>query len=362
MFAKPAGMRAVVLESEGHVSVTTCPPPRVEEPTDVVVRVSLAGICGSDLHIVDGRDKGCRPGTIMGHEIVGVVHAVGHAVKRFSEGDRVVAPFTVNCGACFYCDAGLTGRCERSLGFGFVTEGGRGLQGGQAEFVRVPFADTSLVKLPAAFNDGQELEDKDALFLGDILSTAYGAAQAGRIKVGDVVAVVGLGPVGLLCVQAAKALGAAHVVAVDLDGVRRQKAATFGAVACEAAQARTICNELTQGRGADVVLEAVGTAPALDLALRLVRPGATIAIAGFHTQPVYPLPISEGYNLNLTITMGRCHARAQMDTLLPKLLLHQFRTREIITHVLPLSEAVHGYEVFRTRAEGAIKVLLAPQL
>lgn len=355
-------MKAVALESQGHVQVTSCAVPRVQEPTDVVLQVSLAGICGSDLHIVDGRDKGCRPGTIMGHEIVGTVHAAGPAVQKFSVGDRVVAPFTVNCGVCFYCEQGLTGRCERSLGFGFVTEGGRGLQGGQAEFVRVPLADSTLMKLPAAFADGQTFEDQDALFLGDILSTAYGAAQAGRIKVGDVVAVVGLGPVGLLCVQTAKALGAAHVVAIDLDGVRRDKAVTLGAVACEPAQARAMCDELTQGRGADVALEAVGAAPALDLALRLVRPGATISIAGFHTQPVYPLPISEGYNLNLTITMGRCHARAHMEKLLPKLLLHQFRPREIITHVLPLSEAVHGYHVFRERADGAIKVLLAPQL
>lgn len=355
-------MKAVVLQSQGQVGVTTCPLPRVEQTTDVVMRVSLAGICGSDLHIVDGRDKGCRPGTIMGHEIVGTVHAVGSAVQRFTAGDRVVAPFTVNCGSCFYCEQGLTGRCEQTLGFGFVTESGGGLQGGQSEFVRVPLADSSLLKLPATFADGQTLEDRDALFLGDILSTAYGAAQAGRIKEGDVVAVVGLGPVGLLCVQTAKALGAAHVVAVDLDGVRRQKAAALGAAACEPGQARMMCDDLTQGRGADVVLEAVGAAPALDLALRLVRPGATISIAGFHTQPVYPLPIREGYNLNLTITMGRCHARAHMEKLLPRLLLHQFRPREIITHVLPLSEAVHGYHVFRTRAKGAIKVLLTPQL
>lgn len=279
-------MQAVVLVAPGEVRIEERPEPRLEEPTDVLVRVTCAGLCGSDLHIVSGRDRGCRLGTIMGHELVGVVEAAGSEVS-LAPGDRVVAPFTVSCGQCFFCRRGLTGRCERSSGFGFVSEDGRGLQGAQAELVRVPLAASTLVRLPERRPDGTTFDAREALFLGDILATAHGCAEAGEIRPGDVVAVVGCGPVGLLCVLAAQLLGAGTVVAVDGVGYRRQKARAFGALAAaDGAEAAALVAERTAGRGADAVLEAVGAPPALDLALTLARPGAVVSIAGYHTADI----------------------------------------------------------------------------
>jgi threonine dehydrogenase-like Zn-dependent dehydrogenase len=354
-------MKAVVLHQPGAVRVEDRPEPRVEEAGDAVVRVTCAGLCGSDLHIVSGRDRGCRMGTIMGHELVGVVEEVGAAVGGVRPGDRVVAPFTVSCGVCFFCARGLTGRCARSRGFGFVTDAGEGLEGAQAALVRVPLAESTLVKLPALRDDGRPFEDQEALFLGDILSTAYGCAESAALAPGDVVAVVGCGPVGLLCVQAARRLGAGAVVAIDGVPHRRQRARSFGALpAADGAEATEILRELTAGRGADAVLEAVGAAPALDLALELARPGAVVSVAGYHTAERYPLPVRAAYGKNLTLKFGRCHARRLIDVLLPQLLAGQFRHTEIVSHVLPLEEAPRAYELFAERRDNAIKVLLLP--
>jgi threonine dehydrogenase-like Zn-dependent dehydrogenase len=352
------GVNAIVLHGPGRVSVAARPEPRVEQPGDAVVRAHLAGICGSDLHIVSGRDAGCRPGTIMGHELVGTVETVGPGVRSLRPGDRVVAPFTASCGACYFCRRGLTGRCVESVGLGFVTDAGRGLEGAQAERVRIPLADTTLVRLPDRHDDGTPFTDVDGLFLGDILSTAYSAAEAAAIEPGAVVAVVGCGPVGLLAVQAALVLGAGAVVAVDALGYRRDKARAFGAAPAAPADAAAAVAERSEGRGADAVVEAVGAAPALDLAIALARPGATISIAGYHTDASYPFPIERAYGKNLTVRIGRCHARAVIDRLLPHVRARRFRQAEIVTHVLPLGDGARGYEIFTERRDGAIKVLL----
>jgi threonine dehydrogenase-like Zn-dependent dehydrogenase len=354
-------MRAVVLHRPGEVRVEDRPEPRLPAADEALVRVTCAGLCGSDLHIVSGRDRGCRLGTIMGHELVGVIEEVGGAVSKLRAGDRVVAPFTVSCGACFFCQRGLTGRCLQSRGFGFVTEAGVGLEGAQAQWVRVPLADSTLVPLPARTDDGRPFEDRDALFLGDILSTAYGCAEAAAIATGDVVAVVGCGPVGLLCVQAAQLLGARAVVAVDAVAHRREKARSFGATAAAGDdEALELVRALTDGRGADAVLEAVGAGPALDLALRLARPGAVVSVAGYHTADLYPLPIQAAYGQNLTLVIGRCHARRNIDRLLPLVLAGRLRHTEIVSHVLPLADAARAYALFADRRDNAIKVLLMP--
>jgi threonine dehydrogenase-like Zn-dependent dehydrogenase len=353
-------MKAVVMHQLGSVRVEDREPPRLGGPDEAIVRVTCAGLCGSDLHIVSGRDRGCRPGTIMGHELVGVVEEAGTDV-RLRPGTRVVAPFTVSCGACFFCQRGLTGRCVRSRGFGFVTEEGLGLEGAQAEYVRVPLADSTLVALPAQRDDGRPLEDREALFLGDILSTAYGCAKGAAIAAGDVVVVVGCGPVGLLCVQAARLFSPAAVIAVDGVDYRRQRARDFGALpAATPEEAAHLVAEHTGGRGADAVLEAVGAAGALDLAIRLGRPGAVISIAGYHTADVYPLPIQAAYGKNLTIKIGRCHARHHIDALLPLVLAGRLRHTEIITHDLPLADAPRAYQLFEEKRDGAIKVVLRP--
>jgi threonine dehydrogenase-like Zn-dependent dehydrogenase len=354
-------MKAVVLQGPGVVGVEERPDPTLQGDDEVILRVTCAGICGSDLHIVTGRDRGCRAGTIMGHELVGVVEQVGAAVRVLRPGDRVVAPFTVSCGACFYCKRGQTGRCVRSRGFGFVGEDGSGLEGAQAERLRVPLAESTLVPLPARRDDGTPLEDRDALFLGDILSTAYGCARGAAIERGAIVVVIGCGPVGLLCVQAARLFEPAAVIAIDTVIHRRDRARGFGAIpAAGPEEAARLVSELSEGRGADAVLEAVGAAPALDLAIRLARPGAVISIAGYHTDEQYPLPIQQAYGKNLTIKIGRCHARALAQDLLPMVLAGRLPHTEIITHTLPLADGAHAYDIFAQRRDNAIKVLLVP--
>jgi threonine dehydrogenase-like Zn-dependent dehydrogenase len=356
--ANPPVVKAVVMHQVGAVRVEDRDPPRLQGPDDAIVRVTCAGLCGSDLHIVSGRDKGCRPGTIMGHEFVGVVEEVGAAVQNLRPRDRVVSPFTVNCGTCFFCLRGLTGRCVRSQGFGFVTEEGAGLEGAQAEYVRVPLAESSLVRLPDLRGDGRRFTDREALFLGDILSTAYGCAEGAGIEAGQAVVVIGCGPVGLLCVQAAQLFAPMAVVAVDGVGYRRERAQEMGALpAADGDEAAHLLGELTGGRGADAVLEAVGAAGALDLGIRLARPGATISIAGYHTADSYPLPIQAAYGKNLTIKIGRCHARHYIDVLLPLVLGGRLRHTEIVSHVLPLAEGPRAYAMFGERRDNAIKVL-----
>lgn len=353
-------MRAIVFESPGVVRVAERPEPALQDPTDAIVRVTTAGLCGSDLHIVDGRDRGCRLGTIMGHELVGVIEAVGGAVTRFRPGDRVVSPFTVSCGACFYCRRSLPARCVRSACFGFVTEDGAGLEGAQAELTRVPLADSTLVRVPDAGDDGAPLLDRDVLFLGDILSTAWGAAEAAGMQAGDVAAVVGCGPVGLLCVEVLKQWQPAAVVAVDPVAHRREQAARLGAIAAAPEEALGVVRARTEGRGADAALEAVGAGPALDLAIGLVRPGGMVSIAGYHTDEVYPLRIQEAYGKNLGLRIGRCNARHHMERLMPLVAARRLRHAEIISHELPLEAGAEAYAMFRERRPGVVKVLLSP--
>lgn len=349
-------MKAIVLREIGAVQLEDAAEPRVEDPGDAVVRITTAGICGSDLHIIHGRDPGIRMGTIMGHEFTGVIAETGAEVKDLLPGDRVVAPFTTNCGECFYCLRELPARCIRSQGFGFITESGSGLHGAQSEYVRVPLASSTLMKIPA------EITDEEILFLGDIFSTAYSCAENAAIQKGDVVVIIGCGPVGLLCVQSARLFEPSVIFALDTVDYRLEKARSFGAIALRPDHPHLADQVLqaTEGRGADAVLEAVGSTLALDLALRLVRPGAVISIAGYHTENSYSLPIQYAYTKNLTLKIGRCNAGHYMRKLLPAVMKKQLPLTEIITHSLPLREGVRGYEIFSRRLESAIKVVLKP--
>ncbi len=338
------------------------PEPRIQDSGDVVVKVTTAGLCGSDLHIVHGRDKGIRMETIMGHEFTGIIEETGPGVSHFQKGDRIVAPFTVNCGGCFYCKRDLPGRCIRSEGFGFITEAGKGLHGAQAEYVRVPLADSTLIKIPEKHNDGSEIKDEEILFLGDIFSTAYSCAEKGEIRKGDVVVVIGCGPVGLLCILAAQLFEPSAIIAVDSVDYRLAKAKSFGAFPAtpDTEMLVHLVGELTEGRGADAALEAVGHASALDLAIRVLRPGGVVSIAGYHTTESYPFPIQAAYGKNLTVKIGRCNARKYMSQLLPVVMENRVPMTDIITHVLPLQEGIHGYDIFSKRLDSAIKVLLKP--
>jgi threonine dehydrogenase-like Zn-dependent dehydrogenase len=350
------------IEANGNIAMEEMPAPRIQDPGDAIVRVTTAGVCGSDLHIIHGRDKGIRMGTIMGHEFTGIVEEVGNGVSYLRKSDRVVAPFTVNCGSCFYCKRDLPARCIRSEGFGFITEAGKGLHGAQAEFVRVPLADSTLVRVPEKKKDGSQIKDEEILFLGDIFSTAYSCAEKAEIRKGDVVTVIGCGPVGLLCILAARLFEPSAIIAVDSVDYRLDKAKSFGAITAspDSETLVSLVKELTEGRGADAALEAVGHSSALDLAIRVVRPGGVVSIAGYHTDEVYPLPIQTAYTKNLTVKIGRCNARKYLGQLLPLVVENRVPMTHIITHTLPLKDALHGYDLFTKKLDSAIKVLLKP--
>lgn len=347
-------MRALTFHGVGDVRYETVPEPRIEAPGDALVRVRLAGLCGSDLHVYHGRETGLDAGTVLGHELVGEVVAVGEAVRRFAPGDAVVSPFTTSCGECFYCRRGLTARCQRGQLFGWV-EQGRGLHGAQAEQVRVPLADSTLLPVPA------EVPPELALLAGDVLSTGLFAAGQAGVAAGEVVAVVGCGPVGLMAVVAAREREAERVFAVDRVPERLALAARLGAEPLSlAAEPATAVGEATQGRGADAVLEMVGSPAATRLAVDLVRPGGTVAAAGVHTETAFAFSPSEAYEKNLTYRTGRCPARAWAERALAVISSARHDLAAVVTHRLPLAEGPRAYELFARRLDGCVKVVLEP--
>lgn len=348
-------MKALTFEGIRDVHCATVPDPGLREAGDVIVRVKVAGICGSDLHVYRGTETGLDDGTVLGHEFVGEVVEAGRGVERFRPGDLVVSPFTTSCGECFYCRTGLTARCTRGQLFGWV-EGGKGLHGAQAEYVRVPLADSTLVAVP----EGTPAEE--ALFAGDILATAYFGAQAGGVRSGTVVAIVGCGPVGLMGVVSARELGAERIFAIDGLPERLALAEKFGATAVDftATDPLTALREATEGRGADVVLEAAGGPQAARLAFDLVRPGGTLSAVAVHTEERLAFSPVEAYDKNLTFRTGRTPARHYMEQLLPFIESRRYDLGALISHRLSLSEGPRGYDIFDQRLEGCTKVVLTP--
>lgn len=348
-------MRAITFQGVESLALETVPDPGLIEATDVIVRVDAAGICGSDLHPYFGREAGLDVGTIMGHELLGEIVEAGSAVADFSIGDRVVAPFTTSCGTCFYCRSGLTARCVHGRLFGWV-EGGEGLHGAQAELVRVPCADGTLVAVP----DG--LDDAVALLSGDILSTACFGADLASVTNDDVVVVIGCGPVGLLAIRAAFDRGARSVVAVDSVVSRLETAAVFGAVPANFTRddLPAMVHGLTEGRGADAAIEAVGSAAATRTAADLLRSGGRIAALGVHTEEHLALSPGELYDRNLRYAAGRCPARHYMPASLDLASREADLIGSLISHRLPLSEGVEAYRHFAAREPGWNKVVLMP--
>ena len=344
-------MKAITFHAPTDLRVERIPDPALLEPTDVLVAVELAAICGSDLHVWHGRETGLDPGTVMGHEFVGRIVATGREVSRFHSGDRVVSPFTTSCGDCFYCRSGLTARCTRGQLFGWI-ERGSGLHGGQAELVRVPLADSTLVALPDA------LPASAGILLGDVLATGYHCATLAEVSPGNVCAVVGCGPVGLLAVLAARELGAERVFALDGVPERLAWAERLGAVpvAISAGNPVERIREATGGRGVDAVLEAVGSAEAGRLAFELVRPGGTLAVVGVHHEAVFSFSPGQAYDKNLSYRIGRCPARAYMEQLLPLAQRRQEELSALFTDLVPLDEGPAAYHRFAERQDGCIKV------
>lgn len=349
-------MHAITFRAVENLAFESVADPELVEPTDALVDVTLAGLCGSDLHPYFGRERGLDPGTVMGHELVGRVAEVGSDVTGVSAGDRVVAPFTTSCGACFFCERGLTARCTRGQLFGWV-EGGAGLHGAQAERVRVPLADGTLVRVP------EELEDDAvALLAGDVLSTARYGAELAAVEDGDVVAMVGCGPVGLLAVRAALERGAAHVFALDRVPSRLELAAGFGAEPVDVTldDPGEVVRAASSGRGADAAIEAVGTPEATRTAADVVRFGGRIAALGVHVETHLAISPGEIYDKNLRYAGGRCPARAFMPGSLDLARRDEATLARLVSHRLPLSEGVDAYRRFAAREEGWMKVVLRP--
>lgn len=345
-------MRGICFESIERVGVGHVTDPEIEASTDAIVRVELAGLCGSDLHPYYGRERGIESGTVMGHEFVGEVIAVGDAVEHFRVGDRVCAPFTTNCGNCFYCQIGLTARCPAGEQFGWI-EGGAGLHGAQAEKVRVPLADGTLVSVP------EGISTEVALLLGDNLSTAFFAVENLGTIDRRTVAVVGCGTVGLLTLVVAKWLGLTDLVAIDPNPARRDQAKSLGVDAF--ADERSALKEVrdrTDGRGADAVIELVGLPEAQRTAYELIRPGGVMSVIGCHCTPNFAFSPADAYGKNLTYRTGRCSARAFMEPLAQRFLADPLDLSWVFTHRFSIDQGVRAYDVFANREDGCVKAAL----
>lgn len=345
-------MKGVCFQAVQHVECKTIPDPEILTPDDAIVQVSLGGLCGSDLHVYFGRETGVDVDTVMGHEFVGKVIAVGSNVKSLSIGDRVCSPFTSSCGACFYCQSGLTARCTEGQLFGWV-ENGNGLNGGQSEFVRVPLADGTLKKIP------DSISDESALILGDNLSTGFYCAEMANITPDGTYVVVGCGTVGLLCIMAARHLGASNLYAIDPVPERQKQAESLGAIPLPPGESATqeIKNK-TDGRGADGVMELVGLPDAQKIAFELIRPGGIMSVVGCHCTPNFAFSPIDAFDKNLTYKTGRCSARTYMEKLTPLLAEGVFNVDPFLSRTFKPEECVKAYDVFSNRKDGCLKAAI----
>ena len=348
-------MKALTFEGKEKIEYKSVPDPEIKQSTDVIVKVKLCAICGSDLHVYHEHEKGIDSGTPMGHEFVGEVVDMGKEVKGLKKGDLVMSPFSTSCGNCFYCKIGLTSRCVQGQLFGWV-EQGKGLGGGQSELVRVPLADSTLLKVP------EGITQHEALLMGDILSTGFFCAYQAEVKANGVYVVVGCGPVGLMAILGCLEYGAEKVIAIDRMEDRLQQAERFGAIPLnpEKQNARDLIDSLTEGRGADAALEAVGSTRTLGLAYSLTRPGGIISAVGVCNEPEFGFSPVQAYNKSITLKIGRCPARNMMPQLTPVVQKKKYDLAQIFTHQFQLSEGVHGYDIFANRREKCLKVVLTP--
>lgn len=344
-------MKAVCFEEVERIGVRELPMPSLLQPSDAIVRVELAGLCGSDLHPFFGREQGLDVGTVMGHEFVGHVEAVGAGVTTLTDGDRVCAPFTTNCGRCTFCRSGLTSRCVRSELFGWRSSG-EGLHGGQAEYVRVPLADATLMKIP----DG--IDDDTALLLGDNLSTGYFCAEMAAIQPEGVYAVVGCGTVGLLALLCAKRLGAERVICIDPVESRREMAEQLGGVSCSPEDLNELVGDMTSGLGVNSVMELVGLPAAQKMAFDIIRPGGTMSVIGCHCTPNFAFSPVDAYDKNLTYRTGRCPARHYMQQLAAGLAVDPLDLSWCISHRFDVEQAEAAYQTFAYREPGCMKAAL----
>lgn len=343
-------MKAVVLAGVGDLRLENVPDPVIAKATDAIVRVTTTGLCGADLFPFHGHTPGFEDGTILGHEFVGVVEAVGEAVRAVRPGDRVVSTSTISCGECAHCRADRPSQCLGRALFGYSGVYAR-LDGGQAERVRVPFADRSLGGVPDA------VSDEAAVFVADMLPTGYNAVKRADLEQGDVVAVLGCGTVGLMAILFARRV-ARRVIAVDRIAARRELAASLGAQAVTPDAAAEAVAEATGGLGADGVIEAAGSAAALDAAMGLVRGLGTVSVVGAHFEPDFPLDNGRMFEREMTLRVTWGHPFRDRERILALIAEGVIDPTVAITHRFPLAEAVEAYRVFDARE--AVKVILRP--
>ncbi|TMK40919.1 MAG: zinc-binding dehydrogenase [Actinobacteria bacterium] len=344
-------MQAVTFQGPGQVALEERPEPELLAPDDAVVRVKATGVCGSDLHIYHGRVV-IEEGFTLGHEYVGEVVAAGDAVTSVAVGDRVLGCFQCACGACFFCRRGEYHKCDESRTFGHGATLGN-LAGTQAELALVPRANLTLRRVPAG------LSDEAALFAGDVMGTGYHAAVSAPVRPGDTVAVLGLGPVGLCAVQAARVAGAAEVVAVDSVAERLAMAEQFGArpVHLTDQDPRAEVKSATEGRGVDVAVDAVGDPRALELAIRLARKSGTVSVVGVYAERC-EVHMGLAWIKALTVRTGHANVIAHLDPVLALMAAGRLDPAPLVTHHLPLAEAPQAYALYDRRE--ALKIVLEP--
>jgi alcohol dehydrogenase len=345
-------MKALVYGGPGERSWDSVADPQLRDPTDVIVKVDTTTICGTDLHILKGDVPAVTEGRILGHEAVGTVVETGSAVGSLKDGDRVLVPAITSCGRCGPCKRGMAAHCEAVGGIGWIF--GHLIDGVQAEFARVPYAETSVHLVP------DDVSDEQVLFLADILPTGFEiGVQNGRVKPGDTVAVVGAGPVGLAAIMTAVIAGAARIIAVDLAQSRLRHAERFGAthtvVSSDDAEQEILA--LSDGQGVDVAMEAVGVPATFDLCTRIVRPGGTVANIGVHGAPT-TLHLEELWIKNITITTGLVSG-STIPVLLRLARDGRIEAEKLGTHHFGLAEIMQAYDVFAAADEhDALKVVL----
>ncbi|MET0932748.1 MAG: zinc-dependent alcohol dehydrogenase family protein [Mycetocola sp.] len=350
-------MKALVYGGPGEKSWTDVPDPMIVKPTDAIVRVDTTTICGTDLHILKGDVPAVQPGRILGHEGVGTVTEVGASVTNIAVGDRVIISCIKSCGHCTNCAVGLYSHClgdEGRSGIGWIF--GHLIDGTQAEYVRVPYAENSLHKLPSG------VQDTDAVMLSDILPTGFEiGVQYGQVKPGDVVAVVGAGPVGLAAIATAGLYGAATVIAIDLDTNRLDQSRQFGAtdtVVSGSTDWKERVFELTDGAGVDVAIEAVGIPQTFTMATEIVRPGGRVANVGVHGRPV-ELHLEDLWIQNITISTGLVNANTTR-MLLKLVAQKKLPVDKLATHRFRFDQMLDAYDTFGRAAETkALKVVIS---
>ena len=387
-------MKAAVIHGPGSVTYDTVDDPKIKSPSDIILKVTATAICGSDLHIYSGSLPQPRP-MVLGHEFMGIVEEVGSQVKKLVAGDRVVVPFPIACGHCFFCNHELPGHCENSNPDHYGPEGGvltekggalfgytdlyGGYDGGQAQYVRVPYADFGPRKVP------ESLTNEQVLFLTDIFPTGYSGIDWGEVNGGETVAIYGAGPVGIMAAKSAFLRGAERVIIVDTVKYRLDKATE--AAVCETilweGDGKNVIDFIrsrTNNRGADVCVDAVGFEPernfldrakavvnmekgstkVLEACMSAVRRGGIVSVLGVYPMPYDNFPVGQFFDKGIILKGGQAPAHKHIDKLLTYVEEGKVKLDDIITHRLPLSQIAHAYDIFKNKEDNCVKVVLDP--